>query len=804
MSKVVENPEDVSEEEATRLTNWEKEPTFEDLYRDYQSASKDVSQLSEDVIRWRKLLNGGNNIVAPENRSTLKSRLIRKQAEWKYPSLEDPFLSTQDLFNINPRTADDITSAEVNQTVLNYQWSVQVDRNKFVTKLVRQIYNDGTVIVKTGWDYRIRKKKVKENVPVYANGKQSAKLLKGLVSAGKMSKEQALQIAAEGKPIQVGSRIVLRDKYTTYKNEPKYEVCDMLDIIIDPTAEGDIGKAKFVIHEYETDYSELKEHEKRTIVKKDQETGEVSEYTVGYYVDLKKAIQQDIADQTDTTESKKHKNNNISFRFKDIARKKIKAVDYWGYWDIEGNGETTLIVATWIGKTLIRLEKNPFPFDELPFSVAKYMPVTDKSYGEPDAELLSENQETIGKMTRAVMDIVGQQAVGQEFIDENLFSSPLQKDNYKKGKTVFFRSNMDPKRGIYRRTVDQVPNSVFNIIDMSKTEADSMSGIKSFSKGIGSQSLGNVAAGIRSSLDAESKRELSILRRIAEDIFKDIARKTIAMNQVFLDDKTVVRISNKKFVTINREDLYGEFDLIVAVSTPEVDNSKAEKLNMLMQTNAASMDPELQKVIYAKLARLWKFPDLEKEILDFKPQPNPIAEKTAQLQLENAALENQRLKMEIAKSAKLIESEDSKIEERISRTAQNLNSETAENNSTARLKNAQAGLIEAQTKQVAVDIKKETSGQKRKEYEEDVDAKFLSDKKLLAMKKMHDLELEELKHQLKERERMIDEFSKLVNIKLAHDKNQNDHLHKQTIAQAKMAELTQRTLEKQKNDKGAL
>ena len=114
------------------------------------------------------------------------------------------------------------------------------------------------------------------------------------------------------------------------------------------------------------------------------------------------------------------------------------------------------------------------------------------------------------------------------------------------------------------------------------------------------------------------------------------------------------------------------------------------------------------------------------------------------------------------------------------------------------------GLIEAQTNQVKLDIKNEASGKKRKEHEEDVEAKFISDKKLLAMKKMHDLELEELKNQLRARERMIDEFSKLVNIKLAHDKNLSDHMHKQTIAQAKMAELTQKTIENQKNSKGVL
>ena len=95
------------------------------------------------------------------------------------------------------------------------------------------------------------------------------------------------------------------------------------------------------------------------------------------------------------------------------------------------------IVATWIGTTLIRLEENPFPHKRLPFSMATYMPVKKDVTGEPDAELLRENQESIGKLTRAAHDIVTEQAVGQEFIDETFFPSESAKQQYYKGNTVF-------------------------------------------------------------------------------------------------------------------------------------------------------------------------------------------------------------------------------------------------------------------------------------------------------------------------------------------------------------------------------
>jgi len=40
-------------------------------------------------------------------------------------------------------------------------------------------------------------------------------------------------------------------------------------------------------------------------------------------------------------------------------------------------------------------------------------------------------------MTRAIHDTTAAIAVGQDFIDENFFPSPTQKNNYEKGNTVY-------------------------------------------------------------------------------------------------------------------------------------------------------------------------------------------------------------------------------------------------------------------------------------------------------------------------------------------------------------------------------
>jgi len=149
---------------------------------------------------------------------------------------------------------------------------------------------------------------------------------------------------------------------------------------------------------------------------------------------------------------------------------------------------------------------------------------------------------------------------------------------------------------------------------------------------VSGSSLGDVAAGIRGALDAASKRELGILRRLSSGIEK-IGRKFISMNSEFLSDEEVVRITNDEFVKVRRDDLAGKFDLKLSISTAEEDNNKAQELAFMLQTNGASMDPALARMIQADIARLRKMPDLAKKIEDYEPQPDPIAQRMGELQV---------------------------------------------------------------------------------------------------------------------------------------------------------------------------
>jgi len=321
-------------------------------------------------------------------------------------------------------------------------------------------------------------------------------------------------------------------------------------------------------------------------------------------------------------------------------------------------------------------------------------------------------------MMRAANDITTTKAIGQKLVQENLFSNSSEWDSYQAGNDARYQANVDPKMAIFQANVEKVDPSVFQMIDLYMKDGEQMTGVNG-SGGNGSSGVYQNQASVRSSMDASSKRELGILRRFVTQVFNDMGRKTVQNQQEFASQEEMLRITDKEFTVVRRDDLQGEFDLTIDVSTPEAESEKAERLNMLMQTNQANMDPALQKIFYTEILRLWKMPEAEKAVEEFEPQPDPAAEEMKQLQLEKARLELQEVQIRMAETGKKIEDMDSKIIERLSR---------AEENKTADIdvKKSQAESFRAQAEKLLAEANKlESEGRKLESESDEIDRSFL-------------------------------------------------------------------------------
>jgi hypothetical protein len=322
--------------------------------------------------------------------------------------------------------------------------------------------------------------------------------------------------------------------------------------------------------------------------------------------------------------------------FGDKARKKILVHEYWGNYDINNTGIAVPVVCTWANDVILQLESNPYPDNSIPFLILANNSIPFKLYGEANAELIGDNQKITTAIKRGILDNMANSNNAQKGVKMGALDV-LNTKRFLNGKNFNYNGSASD---FYEGNFNPIPNSVFQVLEMVNSDTDSQTGIKSFSGGIDGKGLGSTARAAGGVLDAVSVRRLDIVRNIAENMIKPLMRKWMAYNSEFLRPEEVIRITNEEFVTINRDDLDGNIDIAIQVSTAEDNSAKAQELAFMLQTGQQGMDPEVLKMIQVELFRLKKMPDLAKKLEEYVPQPDPYVE-------EMKELEKEKLKAEI-------------------------------------------------------------------------------------------------------------------------------------------------------------
>lgn len=625
--------------QSAKLTDWKNEPSIQALKLDQENAKQEHDSQISKIQNWNDQMQIKGKARPPvvKGRSQVQPKLVRRQAEWRYSALSEPFLGSEKLFKVTPVSFEDEGAAEQNELLLNWQFRTKFNRVKLIDDFVRATVDEGTSVLRLGWKRHTIK--VKEKAPVYSffqveNQEQIDQLQQAL-----QAKAENPRGFAESAPQEIQQAVAYYEDegVATYaiqtdeeeievekvlENRPTVDVMNPANVTIDPSCQGDMDKAMFAIVSFETSRAELEKEGDR-------------------YKNLDKVVWDDASP---LTEPDHETNTPQDFQFRDRMRKRVVAYEYWGFWDIYDDGNMHPIVATWIGSTLIRMELNPFPDGKLPFVLVPYMPVKRELYGEPDAELLEDNQKILGAVTRGMIDLLGRSANGQQGFAKGMLD-PLNRSRYDAGKDYEYNPTLNPNQGLIEHKFPELPQSALVMLNMQNQEAEALTGVKSFAGGVSGEAYGDVAAGIRGVLDASSKREMAILRRLAKGM-TEVGNKIIAMNSLFLSEEEVVRVTNQQYVTIQREDLKGNFDLEVDIATAEVDNQKAQDLSFMLQTLGNTMDFGITKMILAEIAKLKRMPVLSHAIKTFEPQPDPIAEEMRQLELEKLRAEVEKLRAE--------------------------------------------------------------------------------------------------------------------------------------------------------------
>lgn len=562
-----------------------KSALLENLKSDLKAAEIKKRDLDAVRITWQNEYDGKPYGNEQKGKSQIVSRDIRKQDEWQHPSIKDPFVSQSDIIKCSPITFEDRATAEQAELVLNTQFCRQFPRYQFMTKALKVLTREGTCVVQTGWEYEDKVEEVE--VPI------------------------TIQHPATGESIVIGSTV---EKVTTIvKNQPTAKVCRNEDIYIDPTCMDNMDDCQFVINRYESNMSTLRADGRyKNLDKVSFAMSEAVQNPDGYIPE----------DET-------------LFSFKDDPRKKIIVHEYWGYYDINGDGIVEPIVCVWVNDIIIRLEENPYPGQKIPFIIVPFASVPFQMQGEAPAEVLSDTQKVKTAILRGIIDNMAQSTNGQKGIKKGALDRTnrakfLGGDNFE-----FNTAISDFWEGSY----NQIPSSAFNMYTLMSNEAESNTGVKSFSQGISGTSLGATATGARGALDATATRRLDIVRNISENLIKPLLRTWMVYNAEFLDEEQVFRITNDQFVPIKKDDLQGAIDIDIEVSTNEDNAAKAQELAFMLQTVGPNEDPGIRKILMAQLMKLHKLPDVAKAIENYQPQPDPYVEQMKQLEMQKLQAE---------------------------------------------------------------------------------------------------------------------------------------------------------------------
>lgn len=583
----------------TNMAKINKTEILRALKADLLAAEPLKKTIDTKVQEWRNAYEGrpyGNEV---KGKSAIVSRDIKRQSEWQHASLVDPFVSTSDVIKCHPVTAEDQQAARQNELLLNTQFCRKFDRFSFVSTAVKVLDMDGTLIVQTGWDYEDKEIEYETEV-VVADELGVQHIVKEVV-----------------KDIQV------------IRNQPTAKICRIEDVYLDPTCQDNMDNAQFIIHRYETDLSTLRQDGRYKNL--DKLRTNATEYDGDY-------------ESPDETE----------FKFSDEPRKKILVHEYWGNYDLDGDGIAEAIVCTWASDIIIRLETNPYPDGKPPFIVVPFNSTPFKMHGEANAELIGANQKVKTAVLRGIMDNMAQSNNGQVGMQKGALDA-INKSRFLNGKN--FEYNGSPN-DFWQGSYNAIPGSVFDVLGYQNNEIESLTGAKSFSTGITGATLGPSATAARGALDATAVRRMLIVRNISENLIKPLMRKWMAYNSEFLEEEEVVRVTSEEYVPVRRDDLQGHIDIDITVSTAEDNSAKAQELSFLLQTLGPSEDPTIRRRIMSDILELMRMPDQAKALREYQPEPDPVAQQLQQLDLERLQKENLLLEAKIAsETAKTQEAE---------------------------------------------------------------------------------------------------------------------------------------------------
>lgn len=510
------------------------------------------NEIKPKVDDWKMLAGGDEEYYKkyfPEIKGKFVSRDIANTVEYIIPDLMKLFNGAKDPIVVRGRTMEDMEKADAMQSLCNYQLSQLNSGFLLNYNWFKEALYYGIGVIKARWE---RKMRTDEYETIIAGDQYSTLIDSGV----KIIKEE---FAGDLDPeTGYALRKVRYEQESVEKNEPVFENLKIEEFRYDPEARN-IKDAAFCAHIKDVSADFLRNQEK-----------------LGVYTDVEKAIDA----------YKDYSSSETYSGYDKGARKKVQIKEYYGKIDVDDSGKLQDVVVTLCGDTILSVQENTYgryPF----FTIAGIME-PHVVQGRSISALLEQIQNLKTVMVRELIVNAARNNDRRTIVDSSKLDDPAQLVNG--DKYISVREN--PANVFQYEPFEPMSPNIMTILEYAERERETNSGVSEIKQGVIPSKMATTATFANLLYEAANARVQIIARIFAETGVKDMYEWLVDANQKFIDQKQVLRLTNK-YLEIDPSSLQNAFfdlDISSGLGTGASDIRK-QSLEVLLQLSMNTLMP---------------------------------------------------------------------------------------------------------------------------------------------------------------------------------------------------------------------
>lgn len=585
-----------------------KKVHYENIKHDFKIAKSAKTEIDDKIAEWNDLYIG--KMKNKENRSKYVAMELAKQIEYMKPNITEPFTNSSHPIRIS--TTKNEKRARIQQKYLNNEFTSEFGRVEFMEQLADIKLREGTVWVKTAWNYKEEnKREVIEHVTM----------------------EEILQRGENPDKITQGKNGKFTVEYNNIrclKNSPDAIICRNEHIFPDPDARSH-KELRYLCYRKHMTLSQLKE------------SGKVTD-------DMLKKLKTSMNAGDDTSLGSDRDSKAQSYGYKesantkDVERQKVSIIEYYGYYDLNGDGIAEPVIAAWAEKQDVNLyfEENYLPNSDIPFYNDVYSAVPFSLWGNGVGFFIKDDQNAKTGIMRGIFDNMALANNGQKFIKQGT----LDYINFKRMRNGEKHIFVNKEGGIEDGTFNQLPSSIQFVLGLVDKEVKEHTGVDAGSQSVSSANSNEDSSG---QLTLAQQRMAGMITSTSELLGK-VFNDWLKMAEVFLNNEQIQALfteSEQQDIMAFEDSEYTKVSFKVATNAQR--QIRLQQLNMLMQQAKAlgqSMPAELINELVAEMFELFDMYDKAEALRTYRPEPSEQDLMMQELEMQKLQLENAKLQAE--------------------------------------------------------------------------------------------------------------------------------------------------------------